>query len=127
MCGKYEDFKTYFVGQKSEPKEEKGKLISPVRFTAQDQADMENTWNPGGIYKNWFGYQIEEEKCIEFMTDNKKFGLRPFQENYIIRKANNRKYTDSIIIKTKCVAITPSGLENVKTHAAGIWKIEALY
>ena len=31
-----------------------------------------------------------------------------------------------IKIKTKCIAITSSGLENIKTHAAGIWKIEAV-
>lgn len=36
------------------------------------------------------------------------------------------KYEDNFSIKTTCVAITPSGLENVKTHAAGIWKIEAV-
>jgi hypothetical protein len=137
MCGKYEDFKTYFVGQKSELIKDKRKLVAPVRQkttilqqadkTNITQIDEERKWNPEGIYKNWFGFQIEEEKIIEFnKTDNPTFGLKPFQTSYKIRKPQSHKYEDTFKIKTKCVSITPSGLENVKTHATGIWKIEAV-
>ncbi|MEI6766362.1 MAG: hypothetical protein WCM76_12025 [Bacteroidota bacterium] len=137
MCGKYEDFKTYFVGQKSEIKKEKNKLIAPVRkittvqqghaLTNTEQPDQEKVWKPEGTYKDWFGFQIEEVKEIEFnKTDNTKFGLKPFQANYKVRKTQTHKYSETLKIKTKCVAITPSGLENIKTHAAGIWKIEAV-
>lgn len=137
MCGKYEDFKTYFVGQKSEITKDKRKLLAPVRqktttpITANEtttiQTDEERKWNPEGIYKNWFGFQIDEEKNIEFnKSDTINFGLRPFQTSYKIRKPKIHKYDDTFKIITKCVAITPSGLENVKTHAAGIWKIEAV-
>lgn len=137
MCGKYEDFKTYFVGQKSEITKDKSKLVAPVRQkttipktadeTTPTQTEEERKWIPEGIYKNWFGFQIEEEKNIEFnKTDTNNFGLRPFQTSYKIRKPKIHKYEDTFKITTKCVAITPSGLENVKTHAAGIWKIEAV-
>ena len=137
MCGKYEEFKTYFVGQKSEPIKKDKKLFAPVRQqstkhqttdqTNIEQIDKEQIWEPEGIYKEWFSFKINEEKKIEFnISDNKKFGLKPFQTNYKVRKPKKYKYKDTFIVKTKCVALTPSGLENVKTHAAGIWKIEAI-
>lgn len=137
MCGTYEDFKTYFVGQKSEITKDKRKLVAPVRqkTTTSITTDEitpciiqeEKKWNPEGIYKNWFGFQIEEEKNIEFnKTDSTNFGLRSFQTNYKLRKPKIHKYNNTFKIRTTCVAITPSGLENVKTHAAGIWKIEAV-
>lgn len=136
MCGKYEDFKTFFVGQKSELKKENRKLLVPVRQKTEmlsssenstvEQSDEEKIWEPDGIYKDWFGFKIEEEKTIRFDKTNNQFGLRPFQNSYKVRKPKVHKYDDTFEIKTKCVAITPSGLENVKTHAAGIWKIEAV-
>lgn len=134
MCGKYEDFKTYFVGQKSQIKRENDKFIVPVRQTKlivnpYESANLLQSveWQPEGIYKDWFGFKLEETKEIEFnKTDNAEFGLAPFQANYERRYPNMHKYADTFKIKTRCVAITPSGLENVKTHAAGIWKIEAV-
>ena len=137
MCGKYEDFKTYFVGQKSEVKKVSKRLIAPVRQKTNGNEPIEQTnlvqvengikWSPEGIYKDWFGFKIDEEKNILFdITSNKKFGLKPFQLTYNIRKTKAYKYADTFNIKTTCLAITPSGLENIKTHAAGIWKIEAV-
>lgn len=130
MCGKYEDFKTYFVGQKNELIPDGENLKVPVRHqttTGEQSTKHEDQWEPKGIYKDWFGFQIEEEKHIEFNnTDNKKFGLKPFQTSYKVRKTTEHNYESTFKLKTKCIAITPSGLENVKTHAAGIWKIEAV-
>jgi hypothetical protein len=136
ICGKYEDFKTFFVGQKSELKKENRKILVPIRQKTNNQFISENTtteqidegkiWEPEGIYKDWFGFKIEEVKILIFEKNNNQFGLRSFQKSYKIRNPKIHKYDDSIIIKTKCIAITPSGLENVKTHAAGIWKIEAV-
>lgn len=127
MCGEYEDFKTYFVGQKRELiKINKKLIVTATTKTAQQQSNQEKIWQPKGIYEEWFGFQMEEEKTIAFNTDNKKFGLKPFQSNYKLKTDKIHKYADTLIIKTKCVAITPSGLENIKTHAAGIWKIEAV-
>lgn len=135
MCGKYEDFKTFFVGQKSELTKENRKLLVPIRQKLEtqsssvnvvaDETDEERIWEPGGIFKDWFGFKIEEEKIITFEKTNNQFGLKPFQNSYKIRKPKLHKYGDTFKIKTKCIAITPSGHENVKTHAAGIWKIEA--
>lgn len=134
MCGKYEDFKAFFVGQKIELKRENGKFIVPIRqktVLKSKNSIIEKTyedkrWEPDGIYKEWFGFKIEEEKIIRFERNNKQFGLRQFQNSYKLREPKVHKYYDTLEIKTKCLAITPSGLENVKTHAAGIWKIEAI-
>lgn len=128
MCGQYEDFKTFFVGQKNEPKFDGKKLNAPVRKIEQeteetkitDQIDKEQIWKPDGIYKDWFGFKIGEEKIIEFKNDNTKFGLKPFQTKYKIQKPKTNKYADTFTVKTKCVAITTT-----KTHAAGVWKIES--
>jgi|GEM_PF-2364492 len=126
MCGKYEDFKTYFVGQKSAITEDDNKLKVPVRHIETTQKTAIE-WKPDGIYKDWFGFKIGEEKKIVFnKTDNENWGLRPFQTSYIIRDTKNHSYADTFKVKSKCLAITPSGLENIKTHAAGIWKIEAI-
>jgi hypothetical protein len=130
MCGKYEEFKTFFVGQRSAITEVGGKFEVPIRRALIDQqASMGKfeEWKPDGIYKDWFGFQIDEAKEFEFKTtDYVNWGLRPFQSSYVVRNNEEHAYTDKIKIKTKCVAITPSGLENIKTHAAGIWKIEAI-
>jgi hypothetical protein len=129
MCGKYEDFKTFFVGQKSAITEEDNKFKVPIRQITIQQSNQEQfiEWKPKGIYKDWFSFNIGEEKEIEFKkSDNPKWGLKPFQKNYKVRKPKKHTYAESFKVKTKCVAITPSGLENIKTHAAGIWKIEAV-
>ena len=128
MCGQFEAFKTYFVGQKSELKFEDDKLKAPPRKIKPEnninkeveKIDHVQIWEPKGIYKDWFGFKIEEMKVIEFKNDNAKFGLKPFQKKYKIRKYKTNKYDDTIFVKTKCVAIT-----NTRTHAAGIWKIES--
>jgi hypothetical protein len=127
MCGQYEDFKTYFVGQKSELIKKDKKLTVPIRKQSTtnppttEPIDKEQLWEPEGLYKDWFGFKIDEEKEIEFKkNDNPKFGLKPFQTKYKIQKAKKHKYEDTFKVKTKCVAIT-----STKTHAAGLWKIEA--
>jgi hypothetical protein len=129
MCGIYEDFKAYFVGQKNAPKEQDNKVILQPRqlHSTQTMTNQLAEWSPEGLYKDWFGFKIGEEKEIEFdKTDNENWGLKPFQDSYHLRDTEKHTYTDKFKVKTKCVAISPSGLENVKTHAAGIWKIEAI-
>lgn len=130
MCGKYEDFKTYFVGQKSVLTGDNNKIKVPIRYSKLTQptvTDKFEEWKPEGIYKDWFGFKIREVKEKEFKrSDNKQWGLKPFQINYKVRKPKKYIYADTFKVKTICVAITPSGLENVKTHAAGIWKIESI-
>lgn len=120
MCGQYDDFKAFFVGQKSQPTLEDNKLKAPVRTKEIVSIDQEQIWKPAGIYKDWFGFKIGEEKKIEFKNDNAKFGLKPFQKKYKIQKPKTNKYADTFKVKTKCVAIT-----STKTHATGLWKIEA--
>ena len=128
MCGKYEDFRTYFVGQKSMIIDDGKKIKVPVRkiSTIQSVTDQEQGWKPEGIYKDWFGFEIKEEKIVKFDDTNEDFGLKPFQKNYIANNTTEHAYSATFKVKIKCVAITPSGLENIKTHAAGLWKIEAV-
>ncbi|MDR1729484.1 MAG: hypothetical protein LBR52_02355 [Prevotellaceae bacterium] len=124
MCGKYDEFKTFFVGQKNAIQQENRKNIVPLR----QKTNPFEGWQPEGLYKNWFGFKIGEEKEIEFetTTENNCWGLESFQKSYKPREENKNMFSNAIKIKTKCVAITPHGLENVRTHAAGIWKIEAV-
>ncbi len=130
MCGIYEDFKTYFIGQKNEVKYENGKnTVASRKSNLQNNSlDIESEeWKPDGLYKDWFGFKIGESKEKEFQdSDNgDKWGLYTFKENYKTR-TDIPELGDSIKIKTTCRAITPPGLENIRTHAAGIWKIEGI-
>ena len=106
MCGRYEDFKTYFVGQKSEPTKNVKNLIAPVRQItsnevplSSEQFDQEKMWNPEGIYKKWFEFQIDKEMVIEFNFNNPSFGLKPFQTTYKRRNPKLHKYSDTFKIK----------------------------
>jgi hypothetical protein len=136
MCGKYEDFKTFFVGQQTKPiatQEHKNTVPERIKNTVQktnfiltDAEAQATEWKPDGLYKDWFGFKKDEKKIIEFDNINKNWGLRLFQESYQVRDTTKFPYNNKIKIKTKCVTITPGGLENIKTHAAGLWKIEAI-
>jgi hypothetical protein len=133
MCGKYEDFKAYFVEQINEVKEEGERVNIKERFesTEEDKSQKDNSkWQPNGLYEKWFGFIFGEEKEHEFsITDihnSNEWGLQAFKQNYIVRKDLNYKIDDSLKIKTTCLAITSPGLEKSRTHAAGIWKIEAI-
>lgn len=126
MCGTYEDFKAYFVGQKSEIKKVKSQNIvtakqnvnsSPYRTAIEE-------WKPDGLYKDWFKFQVGLSIQKEFSCDNTNWGLKVFQDNYKIRDPKNI-FENTFVIKSTCLALTPVGDKN-KTHAAGIWKIEAL-
>lgn len=130
MCGEYDEFKTYFVGQKHEViyKEGKNSVIARNKnHNYQNNTDQSNEWKPDGLYKDWFNFKLNENK--EFVINKKdhdSWGLKVFQENYHIREKVLLKYSDHMKIRTTCLAITPPGLENIKTHAAGLWKIEAV-
>jgi hypothetical protein len=121
MCGKYEDFIAYFIGQKSDVKVQDGKNIVSAKFNKKDKYE----WISNGLYKDWFGFNIGEEVKKEFISDDEEWGLKIFQENYKIRDEIQQKFCNSIKIQTTCMAITPQGLEKSRTHAAGIWKIES--
>lgn len=133
MCGKYEDFKTYFIGQKNEVIKKDGKNQSKPKTISdsknQIQIDKEK-WEPDGLYKDWFKFKLGDSIIKEFkivnQSDKDEWGLQKFQNSYQIRDGILKKYTKSIKIKTTCMSITPNGLENKRTHAAGIWKIEML-
>ncbi len=130
MCGEYEEFKSYFVGQQSMVLKKNGKNTVSVRKNDQAkqfETDQFEEWKPDGLYKDWFSFKINEKKEYEFnKTDHVSWGLIAFQKNYQIRENISHEYSDSLKIRTTCLAITPAGLENVKTHAAGLWKIEGM-
>lgn len=127
MCGTFENFKTYFVGQKSEVKFDGKKNVVAQKHSkkiANSELLVTEEWQPDGLYKDWFGFKIGESKTIKFDSTSEKFGLKPFQKNYEPREIKN-KFKETIEIKTTCVALSSVG-ETMKTHAAGIWKIEAI-
>lgn len=125
MCGKYSDFKTYFVQQDEIPIKKGDKKITIRQSNNKNEKDETiKKWEPKSIYKNWFGFQIEEEKNITFSSTNKE--LQSFQKRYIIRNDDLHSFgNNDITIKTTCMAITPYGTDKSRTHAAGIWKIES--
>jgi hypothetical protein len=129
ICGKYADFKNYFVGQRIDVNEDAdGKIKIPG--TETKSINNTATWEAKGLYADWFSFNVDEEKTKLFSinepTDGKDWGLSVFQKNYIIREQLNKVYSNQIAIKTKCMAITAPGLEKTRTHAAGIWKIEGI-
>jgi len=127
MCGTYENFKTYFVGQKNEIKKQGLKnIISERQNKKVDNPILHETeeWLPAGLYEDWFSFRIGEPKTKTFKIESETWGLIPFKKNYFTRD-NKYNFTDELTIKTTCMALSPIGEKN-KTHAAGIWKIEAL-
>jgi hypothetical protein len=136
MCGEYEKFKAFFVGQQSAVMVENGRNNTPIKTQSKDSKqinpikDMLSTeWIADGIYKDWFGFSSGEEKMIVFKTtDYENWGLKIFLENYKFRDSCNYEpdTVESIKLKIKCISVTSGGLENVRTHAAGIWKIQAI-
>ncbi|MFY0482938.1 hypothetical protein ACI6PS_10035 [Flavobacterium sp. PLA-1-15] len=122
MCGTYEEFRAYFVGQKtlvvSNGKTNTVKTSTKLNPNAPNYEE----WKPDGIYKDWFSFEIGESKVKVFNNANQDWGLLPFQKNYNIRHPKNT-FGTSITVKTTCLAISPVGDKN-KTHVAGIWKIE---
>lgn len=122
MCGKYEDFLAYFVGQSSSIVSNNFQKNIVTPRTNWDT--QQNDWNPEGIYKDWFAFEINKSIIKSFDKSTPEFGLHKFHENYKIRSLN-RQFGDTINVKTTCMAITPFGGGN-RTHAAGIWKIEGI-
>lgn len=122
MCGKYSDFKNYFTGHMASQPTDAKKLVSPTKAMLGVPE-----WKQDGLYGDWFGFKLKEQKTIMFKDEGPdQWGLSSFKSNYDIRKEIGRTIKKSITIKTTCIAITPPGLEKVKTHAAAIWKIEGV-
>lgn len=131
MCGKYEDFKAYFIGQKAQIQTlNNGKNVIASNIKQQKSNNKPLTvWKPDGLYKNWFGFKNGEIKKITFSCPTNSnpddWGLPSFQKRYEFKKNSNLKFVD-ITIQTTCLAITYPDLEKNRTHAAGIWKIESI-
>lgn len=137
MCGKYEEFKAYFVGHNESVVKDingKNKLVerkNSSKMNSDGKPDLNvELWISDGIYEKWFSFHPGECKIITFEVNNSnvlnKWGLESFQNRYELREENRSKFSfsEKIEIKTTCIAITPAGEKN-RTHAAGIWKIEA--
>ncbi len=128
MCGEFEDFKTFFVGQGNAIIEKNGKnSISVKRSESSMNKNELGGWKPNGIYKDWFDFRLNESKEKKFhINDHSTWGLINFQKNYKKRENIDKEFINHLTIKTTCLGITPLSHEKTRTHAAGIWKIEAL-
>jgi hypothetical protein len=143
ICGRYQDFKNYFIGQKDAPqKDQDENIIIKERRSEAKITDSNNDigWNiNNSLYKDYFDFEFSsppKPKEYTFFLNTltgteseeigkeKFFGLNSFQSRYKI-KDSLFIWGESIKIKTTCIAITP--FENIthRTHACGIWKIEA--
>lgn len=136
ICGKYQNFKNYFVGQKNNLEFGKDEnILLPERKTSIAAA---SEWNPSNsLYKDYFDFELSKtpksyifnkneilDSDMENEKKKKQFGLNSFQDRYKI-KDELITWTDSITIKTTCIALTPFESITHRTHACGIWKIEA--
>lgn len=142
ICGTYADFKNYFIGDKIEKttikkddidilqtNERQGtSFINQVEFINPKEWKTENS-----LYKDYFNFEVGSQKKYIFKIDEneiddtkkqKKFGLKSFQERYII-KEKLIEYEEKLSIKTTCMAITPFESIPSRMHACAIWKVEA--
>ncbi len=121
ICGKIEEFKAYFVGQNKTS-------INDGRNTVRSNNKLKNTNTTKGLYSALFNFNINQTVTAEFDTTSADFGLKSFQERYMIREEVDETciFQDKINITTKCMAITPLSSNINRTHAAGIWKIEII-
>lgn len=143
ICGKYQDFKNYFIGQKDkvETDSDDNIVIKEQKNRNGDGAIANTGWNTtNSLYKEYFDFIVstptkskEHTFVKQTLTgteseDEKKektFGLQSFQDRYKI-KDGILTWDQSIKIKTTCIAITPFEKITYRTHACGIWKIEAV-
>jgi hypothetical protein len=128
MCGEFDFFKRFFVGQVSDVNNDEGKHKLQLKtFKLNKHSEKAKNWISEGIYKDWFAFYFNGEKIVEISTkDHSKWGLVEFIKNYKIRDEFLNEKSESIKFKTICVGITPLSLEKSRTHAAGIWKIESI-
>jgi len=133
ICGEYEDFKAFFVGQKSQPTTDfRGKTLVPVRNPLNSKREAKENdkahWESSGLYKDWFDFRIGGEKLKTFQTiDHAEWGLASFNRNYQLKNDSNIKTLhNELTIKTTCLAITSHGLETNRTHAVGIWQVSMI-
>lgn len=130
MCGKYDEFKAFFVGQKNNISTQNSRNIVNQKRIDSGITSSPN-WEASGIYEDWFSFEIGQPKTIEFSKDTSvssptnKWGLNTFQNDYRIRNTSDYQFSDTIKIKTVCMAISTPG-ETSRTHAVGIWQIEAV-
>jgi hypothetical protein len=71
-------------------------------------------------------YETDSKNVRKVKKEKKEkyFGLNSFQDRYEI-KEGLFEWDESIKIKTTCITITPFEAITHRTHACGIWKIEA--
>lgn len=122
MCGSYDNFRHYFVGDKPKPEQDNDGVKIKQRIPEI------TGWKPDGVYKGWFKFEQGDTEEKEFSIDHDSesdWGLESFKKRYILRdglESTDFYNSDSITIKTTCMAVSP--FNNNKTHATGIWKIE---
>lgn len=148
ICGQYKDFKNYFIGLKDEKtKNEENDIQLKEKSGGQDINNTPLVWNVNkSLYSLFFDFEVQHfpilnkednsrthtfklniipEDIDEKERKKMEHGFNSFQSNYK-PKAELLQFDSEITIKTTCLAITPFELNPSRTHACGIWKIEAL-
>lgn len=128
ICGKYDEFNTYFIGNSKKPKQN-----TEAKYEISSSKLKSDGWNgENSVYKNVFSFKIDDPKTCFFENTNFEkentetiIGLDSFQKRYKI-KNSQFTYTKELTIKTICKAITTFETSPSRTHAVAIWKIEGL-
>lgn len=135
MCGTYGDFKNYFVGQKNEqPTDASTDFVLPEK-SKDTSTTLVNEWNSEkSLYKDIFNFRVQkfsnslsdkkESKTFVFDKTKSDFGFNSFISDYKIKI--NKEFNNGLKIKTTCLSITPFEAIPSRSHACGIWQIEAI-
>jgi hypothetical protein len=150
VCGTYQDFKNYFIGDMDkQPKDNNEDIkINEQHGKTYNKKEMELPIKPwkteNSLYREYFDFiyidpkttsdpilpkeydlGIQHENAVDnsILKKEKNFGIKSFQDRY--NPKQGLKFKNNLKIKTTCMAITPFETKSNRTHACGIWKIEA--
>lgn len=148
ICGTYENFKNYFVGDKTVQTTDENQNIQISMLQGKNDeenavANVKDKWNAEkSLFKDYFNFdyidskssgKLPQQKEYVFeikdkMTATDEFGLKNFHKKYTSKKDKSNQdfivFDNKLKIRTTCVAITPFESITNRTHACGIWKIE---
>ena len=140
ICGSYQDFKNYFIGDMEEIPKIQNTDIKIKERNSLNNNTINSAWkSDNSLYKDFFDFKVPVKPHVfskfytfklneipkDILTENEKsllFGFNRFQMDYKLKE--NKQFDPELKIKTTCMAFTSFESIPSRTHASGIWKIE---